>query len=276
MSKSLVFAFEQFTVRTLGNSEFPLFVASDICSALGHSNHKQAIKDNVYPEDIVKAEITDRLGRVQTVNCVNESGLYALIFGSKLESAKRFKRWVTSEVLPEIRKTGRYELPRDTITVEEQYCIRKAVAYNRKRTGRHYREVYNDLYNEFRIPRYTELKREDFDKAMAFLGQTESEQEPIADEPPYEPPLKVGSVVLSPVEAENLVSFIYHMRYVFRTCFIAMYKFLATVKSPMAGRFYEFMTEMSLGMFEDLLARQGYVIKDLDKYKHWVSHKSED
>lgn len=276
MSNLAVFSFEERKIRALGTPESPLFVAIDVASALGFQKPSNAVTQHVDPEDLIKSEITDKLGRQQTVNCVNESGLYALIFGSKLESAKRFKRWVTSEVLPSIRKTGKYELPRDTITVEEQYCIRKAVAYNRKRTGRHYREVYNDLYNEFRIPRYTELKREDFDKAMAFLGQTESEQEPIADEPPYEPPLKVGSVVLSPVEAENLVSFIYHMRYVFRTCFIAMYKFLATVKSPMAGRFYEFMTEMSLGMFEDLLARQGYVIKDLDKYKHWVSHKSED
>lgn len=276
MSIPTIFTFEDRPVRTFGCADFPIFVAVDVATALGYKDQTNAIKLHVDPEDLIKSEITDKLGRKQTVNCVNESGLYALIFGSKLESAKRFKRWGTSEVLPSIRKTGQYELPRDTITVEEQYCIRKAVAYNRKRTGRHYREVYNDLYNEFRIPRYTELKREDFDKAMAFLGQTESEQEPIADEPPYEPPLKAGSVVLSPVEAENLVSFIYHMRYVFRTCFIAMYKFLATVKSPMAGRFYEFMTEMSLGMFEDLLARQGYVIKDLDKYKHWVSHKSED
>lgn len=275
MSNLLAFTFGQISVRTIGTPDAPMFVASDICHALSFTNSRKALADHVDPEDIIKAEIETNGGR-QTVNCVNESGLYALIFGSKLPKAKEFKRWVTSEVLPSIRKTGKYELPRDTITVEEQYCIRKAVAYNRKRTGRHYREVYNDLYNEFRIPRYTELKREDFDKAMAFLGQTESGQETIDFEPQQAPALEDGSVVLSPVEAENLVSFIYHMRYVFRTCFIAMYKFLATVKSPMAGRFYEFMTEMSLGMFEDLLARQGYVIKDLDKYKHWVSHKSED
>ena len=64
---------------------------------LGYSNARKAIYTHVDPEDRIKAEI-DTKGGKQTVNCVNESGLYALIFGSKLESAKRFKRWVTSEV----------------------------------------------------------------------------------------------------------------------------------------------------------------------------------
>lgn len=59
--------------------------------------------------DVVKRDIIDNLGRTQSASFVTESGLYALIFGSKLESAKEFKRWVTSEVLPTIRKTGRYE-----------------------------------------------------------------------------------------------------------------------------------------------------------------------
>lgn len=97
---ALTFSFENSSVRTLGTPEAPLFVATDICKALSHSNPRKAIADLVDPEDIVKAEITDSMGRTQTVNCVTESGLYALIFGSKLESAKRFKRWVTSEVLP--------------------------------------------------------------------------------------------------------------------------------------------------------------------------------
>ena len=108
MSIPASFSFESFSVRTLGTPELPLFVANDVCSALGFGNGRQAIASHVDPEDLIKSEIETAGGR-QTVNCVNESGLYALIFGSKLESAKRFKRWVTSEVLPSIRKTGRYE-----------------------------------------------------------------------------------------------------------------------------------------------------------------------
>ena len=76
----------------------------------------------VYPEDLIKQEIETKGGR-QTVNCVNESGLYALIFGSKLESAKRFKRWVTSGALPAIRKQGRYECPLATITPAQQHQL---------------------------------------------------------------------------------------------------------------------------------------------------------
>lgn len=104
---SAIFKFEATSIRTLSNAETPLFVAVDVAVALGYKNPKVAASQHVAPEDIIKIEI-DTAGGKQTVNCVNESGLYALIFGSKLESAKRFKRWVTSEVLPAIRRNGQY------------------------------------------------------------------------------------------------------------------------------------------------------------------------
>ena len=71
--------------------ELPLFVALDVCGAHDHTNPRKTIKDHVNPEDLIKAEVETK-GGVQTLNYVNESGLYALIFGSKLESAKRFKK----------------------------------------------------------------------------------------------------------------------------------------------------------------------------------------
>ena len=131
--QAICFSFENSTVRTLGTPESPLFVAVDVLSALKHSNTSKALKNLVDPEDIIKAEIDTKGGR-QTVNCINESGLYALIFGSKLESAKRFKRWVTSEVLPAIRKTGRYECKPETehLTEEHAYQIMAAVARRAK------------------------------------------------------------------------------------------------------------------------------------------------
>ena len=106
---AITFSFENLAVRTLGTPDLPLFVAIDVATALGYKNPKVAPAQHVDPEDLIKSEIETKGGR-QTVNCVNESGLYALIFGSKLESAKRFKRWVTSEVLPAIRKNGHYNL----------------------------------------------------------------------------------------------------------------------------------------------------------------------
>lgn len=88
----------------------PLFCALDVCSALGHSNHRKALADLVDADDVTSGYIIDSKGRRQRTNFVNESGMYALIFGSRLQSAKDFKRWVTHDVLPSIRKTGRYEV----------------------------------------------------------------------------------------------------------------------------------------------------------------------
>ena len=81
-----------------------------MATALGYERATKAIQDHVNEEDKDEIPIQDSIGRMQKTPIINESGLYALIFGSKLESAKRFKRWVTSEVLPTIRKTGGYQM----------------------------------------------------------------------------------------------------------------------------------------------------------------------
>lgn len=90
------------------NSE-PWFVGKDVTEALGYTNSRKALSDHVEAEDkgVTKC---DTLGGAQNLTIVNESGLYSLIFGSKLEKARAFKHWVTSEVLPSIRKTGEYSL----------------------------------------------------------------------------------------------------------------------------------------------------------------------
>lgn len=87
------------------------FSANDVCNALGHSNSRKAIADHVADGDVTKRDAIDSLGRSQKNNYINESGVYSLILGSKLESAKRFKHWLTSDVLPSIRKTGSYTAP---------------------------------------------------------------------------------------------------------------------------------------------------------------------
>lgn len=85
----------------------PLFRADDVCEILEFENPRTALANHVEPEDVLKQD-TLTAGGVQAVNHVNESGLYSLIFGSKKPAAKSFKRWVTSDVLPAIRKTGAY------------------------------------------------------------------------------------------------------------------------------------------------------------------------
>ena len=101
---------EQFgEIRTVMIDGEPWFVGKDVATALGYDKGRNAISAHVDDDDALKRGVTDSLGRLQETTIINESGLYALIFGSELESAKAFKRWVTSEVLPSIRKTGKYE-----------------------------------------------------------------------------------------------------------------------------------------------------------------------
>ena len=95
-------------VRTVTIDNEPWFVGKDVAEALGYAKARNAIASHVSDEDKKDAPIQGTPGGMQTMTMINESGLYALIFGSKLEAAKRFKHWVTSEVLPAIRKHGAY------------------------------------------------------------------------------------------------------------------------------------------------------------------------
>ena len=95
------------------------FVGKDVASALGYKNTKDALMRHVDVEDKEGSGITTPSG-IQPMVVINESGLYALILSSKLDSAKRFKRWVTSEVLPAIRKNGRYELEQHNEELAQQ------------------------------------------------------------------------------------------------------------------------------------------------------------
>lgn len=174
MSNTLAFTFENTSLTILGDILNPLFIAKQICDVLGFANHKDAIKNHVDPDDIFKLEMNDRLNRKQTVNCVNESGLYALIFGSKLPKAKQFKRWVTNEVLPTIRKQGCYsaqEQDNSLISNEQQYELSSRVMRKTHALfgNKNYSFVYRALKRRFRIPRYTCLLQRDFEAALAFV-----------------------------------------------------------------------------------------------------------
>ena len=94
-------------MRCIEKDGEPWFVGKDVAVALGYSNTRKAVLVHVDAEDKGVTK-WDTPGGTQQMTIINESGLYSLIFGSKLEKAKRFKRWVTSEVLPALRKTGSY------------------------------------------------------------------------------------------------------------------------------------------------------------------------
>ena len=124
-------------VRTVTIDNEPWFVGKDVATALGYKNTKDALATHIESCDKIMGSqnatpsITDSMGRTQHPTWINESGLYALIFGSKLESAKRFKHWVTSDVLPSIRKHGVYAV--DELINNPEMAIKAFTALKEER-----------------------------------------------------------------------------------------------------------------------------------------------
>lgn len=132
MNELQIFQNKEFgEVRSLVINNEPWFVGKDVAEALGYKNSKNAVPTHVDEEDKLSTQI-EYTGQKRNVTVINESGLYSLILSSKLPNAKKFKRWVTSEVLPTLRKTGSYtKVPTDprellmlTIKAHEQTAQR--------------------------------------------------------------------------------------------------------------------------------------------------------
>lgn len=150
MNELQIFNNEEFgQIRTVTIDNEPWFVGKDVAEALGYERTADAIRQHVEEEDKLTRCFADS-GQNRQMFIINESGLYALIFGSKLDSAKRFKHWVTSEVLPAIRRTGGYQRP---MTLPEQIQI---LAQGHIETEKRINKVEQDL--------------EDFKNDMPLLG----------------------------------------------------------------------------------------------------------
>lgn len=111
MNELQVFNNEEFKIQIMTINNEPWFVGKEVAKVLGYSNPHKATRDHVEEDDKRTERIVHPRGGKQETILINESGLYSLILSSKLSSAKRFKKWVTSEVLPKIRQTGNYSLP---------------------------------------------------------------------------------------------------------------------------------------------------------------------
>lgn len=255
--QAISFSFENTAVRTLGTPDLPLFVAIDVATALGYKNTKDAVLRHVDSDDLIKSEITDSLGRKQIVNCVNESGMYALIFGSKLESAKRFKRWVTSEVLPAIRKTGSYSAA--TLTPAEQLQIRKAISARAKKSAVAYQTIYHALYARFQVAKYDQIRSEDLQTALDFIATCEVKLPALVDK---------NCITLSRDEMERIRTLVYYKKYLFRRQLDLVYQLLVAVQSPEAPRFYEMMNEANMNEAEKILDHHDMAVKDLPCYRY--------
>lgn len=107
MNEIQTFNFENEKVRTLIINDEPYFIGNDVSTVLGYSNYRKAVSEHVEDEDKLRTQIR-YAGQNRNMTVINESGLYSLIFSSKLPKARKFKHWVTSEVLPTIRQHGAY------------------------------------------------------------------------------------------------------------------------------------------------------------------------
>lgn len=91
-------------IRTIEKDGEPWFVGKDVATILGYAKPLNALATHIDEDDSLKQGLTDNMGRMQETIFINESGLYSLVLSSKLPTAKKFKRWVTNEVIPSIRK----------------------------------------------------------------------------------------------------------------------------------------------------------------------------
>lgn len=269
MSNALAFSFEDTSLTILGDILNPLFIAKQVCTILGFVNSKDAVSRHVDPEDVCKVEVQTNGGK-QLVNCVNESGLYALIFGSKLPKAKQFKRWVTNEVLPAIRRAGRYEVPTgDTITNAQQVAIQQAVARRAKKTAVYYQTIYRAIKARYQIPRYTELKQSQFEDCLRFIETVDlSVPEAPASEPAETE--KPQRYVVDADFLKTLQVFCYYQRYLFRKPLMQAMRVMLALDVPDASKLWDVVNNLNFVELERSLDDLGFSVKDLDCYKYWA------
>lgn len=214
------FNFEELPIRTLTVDGEPFFVGKDVADILGYKDVSSTVSKNVDSEDKTTLLIQqDGSNYKSRTTVINESGLYSLIFSSKLESAKRFKRWVTSEVLPTLRKTGSYqakplttsqqiqliaqgntELDERVTAIEEKYPImhgeakhiQKLVAikvaeivrnkfngYYKAVSKKLFAELYKSIKNVFQVTTYTSIPRGRYQEAVKYVERWQPSYETV-------------------------------------------------------------------------------------------------
>ena len=163
-----------------------------------------------------------------------------------------------------------------TITPAEQRAIQREVAIRAHKTSSNYRTIYRAIKARYQIARYDQLPRTQLEDCLDFIREVELD----VPEVPHTTrpddggcphcglhPIPAGSIVLSAHEAENLRTFVYYWRYLFREDLETVLKLMRLLQSPFAPRFYEAVTSMNLGSIEALLERNGYSVRQLSCYR---------
>ncbi|HHF6598133.1 phage repressor protein/antirepressor Ant [Haemophilus influenzae] len=163
------FNFESKSIRTLAINNEPWFVAKDLCNAINISNYRDAIER--LDEDEKGVALTDTLGGQQEMNIVSESGMYTLILRCRDAVKKgsiphRFRKWVTAEVLPTIRKTGKYE---SKTSVNDRTGLRNAVNMLVSKKGLIYSEAYHLVHQRFNVESIEDLTLDQLQQAVEYV-----------------------------------------------------------------------------------------------------------
>ena len=179
MENLVVFKNEEFgEIRTLEINGEPYFVGKDVAEILGYAEPRSAVSKKVDEEDKGVSKIATPSG-TQEMTIINESGLYSLILSSKLPTAKKFKRWVTSEVLPSIRKTGKYSIVENKPSYAIEDPIERAKAWIKEQEEKQKIQVElqekNNFVNRIAISSNSVLVRE-LAKIASKAGQTIGEK----------------------------------------------------------------------------------------------------
>ena len=270
------FTFDGITLRVFGDTINPVFIAADICKAIGIKNPSDAIK-SLAPFERSKVVVDGH-----ELNAVNESGLYTLILRSR-EAVKegtpayRFRLKVTAEILPAIRKQGRYEcpaqaqLPAPTLTEHQAYLIMSRVAMRAKRDGAKYQTIYRALKARYQVTKYTHIPRDKFEDAIEFIQSMTlnvPEEIPQAKEEPV--PESRSKIVVSPTFCENMRNFIFIWNYLHHDHLMRFLKLLKDLRSPYAEGLSDAIHSLNMDIIENSLADIGFPVKELDCYKHWA------
>ena len=171
MNELQTFSFNGHEVRSILIDNQPWFVGKDVAEVLGYSNASKALADHVDEEDKLNNESLLSIGQ-RGGWIINESGLYSLILSSKLPTAKQFKRWVTSEVLPAIRKTGMYA----TTGTEKYYTLEAArlISECRKREALPYLiQALSGIVDLSEVNKSVSVKKAAYDPLQEFLNSSE-------------------------------------------------------------------------------------------------------
>lgn len=217
-------------------------------------------------------ETSNGASRSNPVFLMDQKGFCILAMGFTGAKALEFKCAFYDEFE---RMKHELEAP-TTITPAEQRTIQREVAIRAHKTASNYRTIYRAIKARYQIARYDQLPRTQLEDCLDFIREVELD----VPEVPHTAhpddggcphcglhPIPAGSIVLSAREAENLRTFVYYWRYLFREDLETVLKLMRLLQSPFAPRFYEAVTSMNIGSIEALLERNGYSVKQLSCYR---------